>query len=135
MALQFTRRYSLSLGVVGTLLLAISTYFAFVNYPFQPISGGDSSGLALVVIFPLAIGAGLLFAVIVWREWLDAHESVWWLLVYPLGACVGVSVPTLWLLLSPNYSANPSIWYEVGVVAGGIVGVTVEMASWNRNGS
>lgn len=134
MHLQFARRYSLSLGVVGLLLLMFSTYLAFVNYPLQPISSGDSFGLALVVIFPLAIGAGLLFAFIVWREWLGAHESVWWLLVYPLGACVGISVPTIWLLLSPNYSANPRIWYGVGVVAGGIVGVTAEMVNWNRNG-
>ena len=133
MPLPIIRRYSLSLSVIGMLLLAVSIYVAYVNYPLHPISRGDSSGLALVVIFPLAIGAGLLFAGIVRREWVLSHGSVLWVLLYPLGACVGVSIPAAWLVLSPNYSATLGTWYKLGVLVGGVVGVIGEMWIWNRN--
>ena len=133
MSLPIIRRSSLSLSMIGMLLLVVSIYVTYVNYPLRPISRGDSSGLALVVIFPPAIGAGLLLAGIVRREWLHAHRSVWWVLVYPLGACVGVSIPAAWLLLSPNYSATLRTWYELSVFVGGVIGFIAEMWSWNRN--
>lgn len=134
MPLPFTRRWSASLCVSGLVLLAFSTYLAAVAYPFRsPPVAGDRMALALVVAFPLAIGGGLLLALVFWRERLRTHESAWWVAVYPVGAVLGVSVPAFYLLVSPGFVGGVRVWYEAGIVCGGICGVVAEVASWNSD--
>lgn len=134
MTLPFTRRRSAVLSGSGLALLALSACLAAGAYPFRPPAGGDRMGLALFVVFPLAIGGGLLLALVCWRERLRTRESVRWLVVFPVGAVLGVSVPATYLLASPSFAGGVRVWYELGTAVGGICGVVAEVASWDRDG-
>ncbi|QCJ47941.1 hypothetical protein [Haloprofundus sp. MHR1] len=114
---------------VATVLLGYSLFAALSVYPLTPEPRhGDGMGLQLLLLFPPAIVAGLVAAVVLRREFLPS--ALKWRLLYPIGAIAGLVPVVAYLGLSPNWSGSVGNWVQMAGLLGGFVTFVGEVASW-----